>query len=289
MEFRKILVPVIGAKQDHVALAAAFAAAKPFDAHVEALFVHPDPREAVPYVGMPVSPEVIQQIVDSAEHIARNAATAAHAALEKAASQAGVKLVEHPVTGEGFVTACFREVNGHFITRVGEAARLSDLVVFGPATLDSGPDVSGAFVETLTHAERPVLLAAEGALHSLTRKIVIGYDRSVAASHAISAALPLLAHAHEVELIAVQETPLDTQSLDEAVEYLALHGVSATSHIISKGERSAGEALLEAAAKDGASMLVIGGYGHSRMLESIFGGTTLHLTRHRTVPLFMVH
>jgi len=289
MEFRKILVPVTGAKQDQAALAMAFAAAKPFNAHVEALFVHPDPREAVPYVGMPVSPEVIQQIVDSAEEIAHKASKAAHATLEKSTAHAGAKLVEHPMTGAGFVTACYREVNGHFITRVGEAAKLADLVVFGPATLDSGPDISGAFVETLTHVQRPVLLAGEGAAHVLTKKIVIGYDRSVAASHAISAALPFLTRAQEVELIAVEDTPLDTRSLDDAVEYLALHGVSARSHIISRGERSAAEALLDAAAKGGASLLVIGGYGHSRVLESLFGGTTLHLTRHRAMPLFMVH
>ena len=289
MNIRKILVPVIGAKQDAGALALAFAAAKPFDAHVEALFVHPDPREAVPYVGMPVSPEVIQTIVDSARDIAKKAAKVAHAALEKAASHAGAKLVEHPVTGSKIVTASFREVEGHFITRVGEAARLSDLVVYGTATLDSGPDVSGAFVETLTRAERPVLLGTDSTPHALLRKIVIGYDRSVAASHAITAALPYLALAGEVELIAVQDRPLDTKSLDEAVEYLALHGVSAETHIIDKGERTAGEALLDAAAKSGASMLVIGGYGHSHLLESIFGGTTLHLTRHPAMPLFMVH
>jgi nucleotide-binding universal stress UspA family protein len=289
MEFRKILVPVIGAKQDGVALTAAFTAAKPFDAHVEALFVHPDPREAVPYVGMPVSPEVIQTIVDSAQDIARKAATTARAALAKAAEQANAKLVEHPMRAKGFVTASFREIEGHFITRVGEAARLSDLIVFGPATLNSGPDVSGAFVETLTHAERPVLLAASAAPHSLTKKIVIGYDRGVAASHALSAALPFLALAGEVELVAIEETPLDTKSLDDAVEYLALHGVSAKSHIIARGELTAGEALLAAAVKSGASMLVIGGYGHSRVLESVFGGTTLELTRTHAMPLFMVH
>lgn len=289
MSIRKILVPVTGAKQDAGALALAFAAAKPFDAHVEALFVHPDPREAVPYVGMPVSPEVIQTIVDSARNIAKKAAKNAHAALEKAADHAHAKIVEHCVTARDMVTACFCEAEGHFVTRVGEAARLSDLVVFGTATLDSGPDVSGAFAEVLTHSERPVLLAASGMPRALTHKIAIGYDHSVAASHAMTAALPYLALADEVELIAIQERPLETTYLDQAVEYLALHGVSAKTHIIDKGEHTPGEALLDAAAKSGASMLVIGGYGHSRTLESIFGGTTLHLTRHPAMPLFMVH
>jgi nucleotide-binding universal stress UspA family protein len=288
MTIRKILVPVTGAKLDSGALSLAFAAAEPVAAHVAALFVHPDPREAVPYAGMPVSPEVVQTIVDNARDLARKAAKVAHAVFENAASQAGAKLVEHPVVGTKIVTASFCEVEGHFITRVGEAAKLSDLVVFGPAP-SGGPDIGGAFAEVLTHVERPVLLGADGVPHSFLRKIAIGYDRSAAACHAMTAALPYLALAEQVELIAVQERPLDTASLDEAVEYLALHGVSAKTHILEKGERSAGEALLDAAAKGGAGMLVIGGYGHSRMLESIFGGTTLHLTRHPAMPLFMVH
>lgn len=289
MMFKKILVPIIGAKQDAVALTAAFAAAKPFNAHIEALFVHPDPREAVPYVGMPVSPEVIQEIVDSAQEIADAASKTAQMMLAKAAMDAGAKRVDHPVTASQFVTWSFREIEGHFISRVAEEARLSDLVVFGPSTLNSGPDVSGAFVETLTRTERPVLLATDAPARALTNKIVIGYDGGAAAAHAMSAALPFLNMADDVELLAVQEAPLQPHRLDEAVEYLALHGVSAESRVIDRGEHSPGEALLDAAVKSGASMLVIGGYGHSRMMETIFGGTTVHLMAHRALPLFMVH
>jgi nucleotide-binding universal stress UspA family protein len=289
MAFKKILVPVIGAKQDAISLSAAFAAAKPFNAHVEALFVHPDPREAVPYVGMPVSPEVIQRIVDSAEEIAQAASNAARATLYAVAKDAGANLVEHPLAAKEFVTCCYCEVQGHFITRVGQRARLADLVVFGPATLDSGPDVSGAFIETLAHTRRPVLLSPHTPTHTLTSKIVIGFDGGLAAAHALSGALPYLAVADAVEILAVQHAPLDTKSLDEAIEYLALHGIAATPRVVEQGALSAGEALLDAATKSGASMLVIGGYGHSRLMETMLGGTTVHLTSHLAMPLFMVH
>ncbi|HEV2562481.1 MAG TPA: universal stress protein [Rhizomicrobium sp.] len=289
MAFKKILVPVIGAQQDRISLSAAFAAAKPFNAHVEALFVHPDPRESVPYVGMPVSPEVIQQIVDSAEEIAQAASKTARATLYVVAKDAGANLVKHPLASKEFVTCCYHEVQGHFITRVGQAARLADLVVFGPATLDSGPDVSGAFIETLAHIQRPVLLSPRQPVRSLTNKIVIGFDGGLAAAHALSAALPYLAVADAVEIFAVQQAPLDNKSLDEAVEYLALHGIAATPRVVDRGALSAGEALLDAATKSGASMLVIGGYGHSRLMETMLGGTTVHLTSHLALPLFMVH
>src|SRR5579871_96527 len=79
MAYAKILVPVTGAPTDKAALATAFAAAAPFKSHVEALFVHADPRDIPPYIyGATVSTEVIQSIIDAqkrlldaAEHGAR--------------------------------------------------------------------------------------------------------------------------------------------------------------------------------------------------------------------------
>jgi len=54
MSIAKIIVPLTGANRDAAALAAAFAAAKPFNAHVVALIVHPDPRFSVPFMGGPL-------------------------------------------------------------------------------------------------------------------------------------------------------------------------------------------------------------------------------------------
>jgi nucleotide-binding universal stress UspA family protein len=36
-------------------------------------------------------------------------------------------------------------------------------------------------------------------------------------------------------------------------------------------------------------MLVAGGYGHSRLMETIFGGVTDHIVSHPRVPVFMMH
>ena len=90
MAFKKILVPLTGAQSDAVALATAFAFARPFAGHVQALFVRPDPREAVPFVGTPVPPEVLQQIIDSADNIATAARKAALGNLQSAALAADV-------------------------------------------------------------------------------------------------------------------------------------------------------------------------------------------------------
>jgi nucleotide-binding universal stress UspA family protein len=47
--------------------------------------------------------------------------------------------------------------------------------------------------------------------------------------------------------------------------------------------------LLETAAASEYDLLVCGGYGHSRMLETVFGGTTDYLLSHATMPIFLAH
>jgi len=50
-----------------------------------------------------------------------------------------------------------------------------------------------------------------------------------------------------------------------------------------------GETLLSYAADAGADLLVMGGYGHSRLREIVLGGTTRTIMQSMTVPIFMSH
>jgi nucleotide-binding universal stress UspA family protein len=53
--------------------------------------------------------------------------------------------------------------------------------------------------------------------------------------------------------------------------------------------RAPAETLLAAARAAGADLLVMGGYGHSRMREVIFGGFTRHMLSGADLPILMVH
>jgi len=52
---------------------------------------------------------------------------------------------------------------------------------------------------------------------------------------------------------------------------------------------STGEALLSYASDISATMIVAGGYGHSRARELIFGGVTRTLLAEMTVPVLFSH
>lgn len=36
-------------------------------------------------------------------------------------------------------------------------------------------------------------------------------------------------------------------------------------------------------------MIVMGGYGHSRLREAVLGGVTRYMLQHMTMPVFMSH
>ncbi len=288
MSIVKILAPLTGGARDTVVLACAFAAAKPFHAHVAALFVRPDASEAVPFFGDGVSATVVQEISEAAKVAADAAIKIARTTLDASAKAAGVVIVDSAVPGTA-VTASFREVLGSFADQVTLAARLSDLVVFGPLKEGDRPGLTEAFEATLLETGRPVLLSATAAQPAFCKKIALAWNESVASAHAVTAALPFLKCAESVEILCVtraQDEPIDSRELKS---YLSLHGIAVTERLVDAGTRVVGDVLLEEAVKSGAGMLVSGGYGHSRLREMFFAGVTRHVVSHAHMPLLLVH
>jgi nucleotide-binding universal stress UspA family protein len=288
MAIVKILAPLTGGPRDAVVLASAFAAARPFHAHVVALFVRPDATEAVPFFGDGVSAQVVQEIAEAAKAAADAAIKLARASLEAAANTVGAEIIAAPAPS-GSLSASFREVLGNFADQVTLAARLSDLVVFGPLKEGDRPGLTEAFEATLLETGRPVLLSANPAQPSFCKKIALAWNESVASAHAVTAALPFLKCAESVEILSVsrnQDEPIDSSELKT---YLQLQGVTASERKVDAGTRVVGDVLLEEAIKSGAGLLVAGGYGHSRLREMFFSGVTRHVVSHAGMPLFLVH
>jgi nucleotide-binding universal stress UspA family protein len=72
------------------------------------------------------------------------------------------------------------------------------------------------------------------------------------------------------------------------VEHLARHGIQATSKALPPAGGIA-ETLLSYVADASSDLLVMGGYGHSRLRELILGGTTRTMLTSMTVPVLMSH
>lgn len=287
MSIAKIVVPLTGAKRDACALETAFVAARPFAAHVMGLYVDADPRMALPYMGAPLSPDVIQAIIDATDRLNQAAANAAQTSLAETAKKVDVAVVAQPRRADT-VTCSFRKVEGFFPQCVADAARLSDLVVFGPVSPDDGPDLADAFVEALLKTERPVLLAARTP-RSLTDHVTLAWDGSAVAARALMGALPFFEKAGRITLLACKSGSDRRVDFSGVEEYLALRGLSCDTQVVDPARRGIGETLLEAALQMNSDMLVMGGFGHSHLSETFLGGVTQHVRWHASLPVLMVH
>ncbi|MEI9990995.1 MAG: universal stress protein [Rhizomicrobium sp.] len=273
MTIAEVLISLSGTPADEAALDTAFAVAAPFGAHVTALFATPDAREAVSAADLREAVPVRGERIAGAREQTR-------LAFAGAARKADA-VVRTAVEKYGTLSASYREASGAAADALAEAALFADLVVF-PHGAAQGP-LRPAFVRVLTQSEKPVLLA--GAVARAPARIAIGWDGSLPSARALTAALPLLKKAKTVELLTIGE-PVGIPASD-AVDYLALHRVTASLRPLSSAPVPIGRMLLAGAA--GADLLVLGAYGHSRLVERIFGGVTAHVLEHADMAILLAH
>jgi nucleotide-binding universal stress UspA family protein len=283
----KILAPVTGSPRDAAVLANAVAAARPFNAHVEAFFVRPDLSETLAFFTDGVSGVVVEEVVKATQDAGDEAANRIEAAIASCCGGPGIERVSHPVRAD-HVTLSVREAQGSFGDQLTTAARLADLIVFGPMREGDQAGLAEAFVQVLVETDRPVLRATDEAPKTFARRIAIGWDGKTAAAQAMSAAIPYLQRADSVEVLSVQRAPLRVNATEGVKDYLSLHGISSTERLVDAGSRRIGQVLLDSAVEGGADMLVLGGYGRGR-LQSIIGGVTRHVIAHANIAVFMVH
>jgi nucleotide-binding universal stress UspA family protein len=181
------------------------------------------------------------------------------------------------------------DATGDLATCIRDASGLADLVVANRQLDHSGfPHMMELVGKLVVEAQLPVLAVPETATgFAANGQAVVAWDGSASAQAALRAAVPLLKRAGGVTLLYIDDGSIK-QPLGEAVQYLARHGIAADVRREQKLAKPA-EILLEAAQAGEADYIVMGAYGHARMLEELFGGTTARLLTESPVPLFLVH
>jgi nucleotide-binding universal stress UspA family protein len=179
---------------------------------------------------------------------------------------------------------------------VARRAGTTDLVVIGQADPERPlPKAAGNLVEdVLMTSGRPLLLVPyAGCFIQVGRNAMIGWNGSREASRAVHDALPLLQPAAKVTVLCVQHVSpgaaLTELPTAEIAAHLARHGLAVTAARTVADGISDADALLSYACDIGADLLVVGGYGHSRMRELILGGVTRALLQHMTLPVLISH
>ncbi len=125
-------------------------------------------------------------------------------------------------------------------------------------------------------------------------KALLAWIETREAIQAVHAALPLMQAADHVDVVSVQQGRSTDQELADGVEisnYLSHRGVNCQFHCEhTDKEHNYEEDVLMACVTDYKSDLVImGGYGHSRLREVILGGVTRHMISQSVIPVLLAH
>jgi nucleotide-binding universal stress UspA family protein len=165
-------------------------------------------------------------------------------------------------------------------------SRLSDVVVFdNEAARGKGP-LAEAFQQLVANEQRPTVVARPGL--NAEGVMAVAWDGGKEATRATRTAMPLLEKASRVVILgapAASSREFDPHRLQA---FLAARGVQADVELI-KESGDAAAILLAAARSLGASLLVSGAFGHARLREFIFGGTTRSLLQADSPSLFLSH
>lgn len=140
----------------------------------------------------------------------------------------------------------------------------------------------------LMQSGRPaVILPYAGTSTPIAQTVLVAWNESRGAAHALSAALPWLRTAAKVHAVVYGEEA--QQPLGRLSAFLHSHGIGDPClHGVGQ-DMDVGTQLLTLSADLGADLLVMGCYGHSRAREWMLGGATRTILDSMTLPVLLSH
>ena len=273
----KDIIVNLGLGPQDPAGAYAISVAEKFEAHLVGIAVSYEPIIPGTVMGG-IPPDIIEgQRAES-----NNRANAAIARFEQSAKRAGIsnesRLISASVAGAA--------------DQIGRIARRFDLAIVGqPMRKPSLPD-QVVDESVLFESGRPVIFVPFVQTERVKLdRIMVCWDGSRTASRAVADAMPLLKKAKQVEIVIVSGKPAKDDELPGADlgQHLARHGLNVRIKRITSPDTDVPSTILSYTADSSADMIVMGGYGHSRLRQFILGGVTRGLLESMTVPVLMSH
>lgn len=270
----RILLPINSAGTTAACTEAAFGLAQRFGSTIEVLHPCPPASQRLPYA-TELSPiyfgpmnDVFRKQVDEEERLATDW-------FEEA-------LGAHPDVNAGLLT-----VEGLVGPAVAQRAKVSDFTVLPSIAAKENGMFEPARDAALFHSGRPLLVMPDEAGPPIGETVVIAWKDAPEAVRAIAAAAPFLETAKRIRLVSLAEDDDEDDSASAMVAYLAMSGLPVELETAPLGTREVGDALLTAAGSG--VLLVMGGYGHWRWREWVFGGATLYVLRNTDVAVLISH
>ena len=184
----------------------------------------------------------------------------------------------------------YEQVTANTVGQLVCRSALSDLVIAGRQAHRKRAQALeiGILGDTLMALRTPMLVPGDGlATFDPFGPAIIAWNGSYEAANAVRNALGLLKLSSGVRVVRVtgreEVPPIDL------LEYLSRHDIHAQFDAWTSDEDRVQDLLIDYAAQKSASYIVMGGYGHNRAGELLFGGVTRSLLKACPVALVLAH
>lgn len=177
-----------------------------------------------------------------------------------------------------------------------ELAKGADLVVMGQEERDrSDGQLPRALPEAVIMGSgRPVMIVPPASkTPARLAKAVVCWDGTREAALAASLALPLLKAAEAVDVLVVKPRLKSAgdqlNSRPVPMAWLGRHGIAARLQDWPSQSDDVGKEIVAYASDVDADLIVMGGYGHSRLRQALLGGVSRTVAEESLVPVVMAH
>ncbi|MFH5926752.1 universal stress protein [Roseomonas xinghualingensis] len=180
-------------------------------------------------------------------------------------------------------------------TALAREARAADLIILGPEWTPANSNFNTAANpgDVLLRAGRPVLLVPSAAVTSPPSRIIVAWKETREAQRAVLDALPLMQGAEQVSVLEIcedeREIEAATARVTDVARYLIRHGIGAEGSACRRQEATFANQIELAAQAQSADLIVLGGYGHARLREWVFGGVTRDLLKRSKYCCLLSH
>jgi nucleotide-binding universal stress UspA family protein len=175
----------------------------------------------------------------------------------------------------------------------GRLARLFDVTVLGQPNPDRVGPEAVLLEAALFESGRALLVVPYVQKEPLKLdRVLVAWDGSRAATRAVAEARPFLAKAKQVEILVVESGRPDPKSIPgtDLARHLARHNLKVELRRLTVGSKQEIDSMiLNEIADRNVDLVVMGGYGHSRLREFVLGGVTRGMISSMTAPVLMAH
>src|SRR4051794_2606783 len=272
---KDVMVWLDGGVSDDIRLAAVAQIAKTFESHVIGLYLNPLPSTVIP------ADEVSALAAADLLEKAKEAGDKVEALLTKRLHK-----LERPVEIRRF------DVLANDVAAIAarEARAADTFVALRP---NGSMDPDRLLEGVLFGGGRHLYLFPETERPDVTfGRIMIAWNGSREAARAVAEAIPYLHKAKEVAVLVVTDgRPVEQEATlgTDVLNHLKHHRIDAVLVRTESGNSGVGEKLIAEAQGRKADLIVMGGYGHSRLREWLLGGVTYDLMHQSPVPILVAH